>query len=211
MLARGNKATWAGGIQVQLYPAASVGWVEAGPVKQRPRAEPNESGSLSQPLQSASTQSTQRVRLLQCEAGPCFYAPGFGLRARGTGRSPEASASTKKVQDSRKETPGPGCAEKGPVAPHSSPRRLWHFLRARGDPRPPSSAPAAGTPHGLDPGPPAPPAGGKLLLSAQPGHRDRPLGGRQGGPRGLARSAGCQNPHPVAFSGSRFALCRENP
>lgn len=121
--------------------------------------------------------------------------PGFGLRARGTGRSPEASTSTKKVQDSLKETPGPGCAETGPVAPHSSPRRLWHFLRARGDTRPPSSAPAAGTPHGLDPDPPAPPAGGKLLLSAQPGHRDRPLGGRQGGPRGLARSGQAARTH----------------
>ena len=92
-------------------------WLEASPVKQKPQAETSGSGSLFHPLQSA---STQRVRLIQCKAGPLpkgFHAWVLGLGHMGLGYLQEpASHSINEVPDSHEETPGPGDAEKGPPA-----------------------------------------------------------------------------------------------
>lgn len=210
MLAWGNKATWASGIQVQLYPAASWGWVEASPVKQRPQAEPTESGPLSH---HSSLPQPGEGDSLGARLAPCLQAPGFGLRARGTRRSPEASASTKKVQDSHKETPGPGCAETGPAAPHSSSQAGCGVSSGPAETR--DRLPLllllellVGSIQVLQH---LQQAGSCFSLPGQ-GIGTGPWEGDKGGPQGLSQGrAGCQNPHPVAFSGSRFALCRENP
>ena len=176
-------------------------------MKQQPQAEPKESGSSPQSLQSASPQSeAQSVQGWP----PASMPQGWDLEHMGLGnlqRPPSHSIS--EVQDSHEETPGPGHSETGPRAPYSSSQAACGI----------SSGPKGTWGHR----PPLLPlevlmgsiqvfehlqqAASCFSLPVQ-GFRTGPWAGDEGATGAQAGQGRWSNPRRWA---SRFALCPENP